>query len=238
MASATALVLVSHSAQLARGCAEVAQQMAPDVQIRAAGGTGDGGIGTSFDLVSDAVSELLGSGSGGVVLLTDLGSATMTAETVLDLLGDDRVALALGPFVEGAVAAAVQAQSGGDIAAVRAAVVDAAASMTPDPGDDTYTGNELGDIDELSTPGQEPAATATLRNTLGLHARPAATLARTAARFDATVVVNGVDATSVLALMGLGLPGGAQLELRATGPQARVAIDAITAQVEAGLGED
>ena len=46
------LILVSHSADLARGSAELARQMAPSVFISAAGGTDDGGIGTSFDAIS------------------------------------------------------------------------------------------------------------------------------------------------------------------------------------------
>ena len=56
-----------------------------------------------------------------VAILTDLGSATMTVEAVLDLLDEDEAAhvrLSDGPLVEGAVAAAVTAQVGGDLDAV------------------------------------------------------------------------------------------------------------------------
>lgn len=50
------IVLVSHSAKLAEGLAELAGQMAPDVRIRPAGGlAGDGGIGTDYDEVVAAV---------------------------------------------------------------------------------------------------------------------------------------------------------------------------------------
>ncbi|WP_418606060.1 dihydroxyacetone kinase phosphoryl donor subunit DhaM [Georgenia sp. SUBG003] len=108
----TALVIVSHSARLADGVVEVAAQMAPDVLLRAAGGTDDGGIGTSFDAVETAVTELLGTdGVAGVTVLTDLGSATMTAESVIESLADDdaaRVTLADGPLVEGAVDAGAE----------------------------------------------------------------------------------------------------------------------------------
>ena len=78
-----ALVIVSHSAQLAAGLVELASQMAKDVELRAAGGTDDGRIGTSFDKVNDAVTELRAAGHD-VAVLTDLGSATMTVESVLD----------------------------------------------------------------------------------------------------------------------------------------------------------
>lgn len=115
-----ALVIVSHSAQLAAGLVELASQMAKDVELRAAGGTDDGRIGTSFDKVNDAVTELRAAGHD-VAVLTDLGSATMTVESVLDLLDEDEAAhvrFADGPLVEGAVAAAVTAQVGGDLDAV------------------------------------------------------------------------------------------------------------------------
>ena len=77
-----ALVIVSHSVKLAEGVVELASQMARDVSLRAAGGTDDGRIGTSFDKVSDAVTELRQAGHD-VAILTDLGSATMTVESVL-----------------------------------------------------------------------------------------------------------------------------------------------------------
>ena len=65
------LVLVSHSAKLAEGLAELSTQMAADVTIRAAGGLEGGGIGTSYDLIEGAINEVLGQDLG-VVVLTDL----------------------------------------------------------------------------------------------------------------------------------------------------------------------
>lgn len=117
------LVIVSHSAQLADGVVELALQMAHDVQLRAAGGTDDGRIGTSFDKVSAAVTELRDAGLD-VAILTDLGSATMTVDAVLEFLDSEElehVKFSDGPLVEGAVAAAVTAQVGGDLDAVVAA---------------------------------------------------------------------------------------------------------------------
>ena len=120
-----ALVIVSHSEKLADGIVELAEQMARDVPLRAAGGTDDGRIGTSFDKVYDALIELR-QADHGVVILTDLGSATMTVESVLDFLDDDErehVRFADGPLVEGAVAAAVTAQVGGTLAEVAQAAL-------------------------------------------------------------------------------------------------------------------
>nr|BFF17904.1 hypothetical protein GCM10025730_14250 [Promicromonospora thailandica] len=51
MTARVALLLVSHSADLARGAAELAGQMAPDVLVRGVGGGPDGGLGTSLDAV-------------------------------------------------------------------------------------------------------------------------------------------------------------------------------------------
>ncbi|MFZ1412843.1 MAG: dihydroxyacetone kinase phosphoryl donor subunit DhaM [Micropruina sp.] len=112
-----ALVVVSHSVKLAEGVVELAAQMAREVTFRAAGGTEDGEIGTSFDKVFAAVEELLEAGHD-VAILTDLGSATMTVEAVLEMVDATRVRFADGPLVEGAVSAAVTAQVGGDLAAV------------------------------------------------------------------------------------------------------------------------
>lgn len=115
-----ALVIVSHSAKLAEGVVELASQMARDVQFRAAGGTDGGGIGTSFDAVYAAVEDLTGAGHE-VAILTDLGSADMTVDTVLEMVDTDVVRHCKGPLVEGAVAAAVTAQVGGDLDAVEQA---------------------------------------------------------------------------------------------------------------------
>ena len=121
--TAVALVIVSHSVQLAEGVVELAAQMARDVQLRAAGGTDDGRIGTSFDKVNDAVTELRAAGHD-VAILADLGSANMTVESVLDFLDAEEaehVRFCDGPLVEGAVAAAGTAQVGADLDAVVAA---------------------------------------------------------------------------------------------------------------------
>lgn len=266
MSRPTALLLVSHSAQLAAGVAEVAEQMAPDVLIRPAGGTEDGRIGTSYDLVDQAVSGLLEEGAQAVVLLTDLGSAALTAESVLELRDDARLQLADAPFVEGAVAAAVAAQGDGDGVAVRTAAEEAASMFAGDgaapagpqapPGAGAVAGGgQAGTAGPDSARGADgPAAgaegtaegageealqrTLVLRNELGLHARPAAQLARKMSELDARVWVNGVDAASVLALMGLGLTGGAEIQVEASGPQAAEAIAVLEADVEAGFGEE
>src|SRR5699024_6676342 len=243
MSRPTAVLLIAHSAQLAAGAAEVAAQMAPDVLVRAAGGTEDGRIGTSDDRVDQALSGLLDDAAEEIVLLTDLGSATLTAESVLEMREDDRLRLADGPFVEGAVAAAVAAQGGAKAGGVAGAAEHAADSFAGQeaPGQ-RDAGEQSEDTSQVAAGPALGADVVTrsleLRNSLGLHARPAAQLARKMDGFDATVRINGVDATSVLALMGLGLTGGARLQVEASGPEATDALDVLEADVEAGFGEE
>ncbi len=119
------IVLVSHSAALAAGTAEVAGQIGGgSVIIAPAGGTEDGGIGTSIERVREAL--LTAGSSAGVVILPDLGSSVLTVRA---LLGEEDfavpVAVADAPFVEGAVAATVAAAAGGDVKAVLQAAEEA-----------------------------------------------------------------------------------------------------------------
>ena len=108
--SRVGLVVVSHSAKLADGVVEVAAQMAPDVTVVAAGGLPGGGIGTDFDAVDAALDRA--EGGAGVVVLYDLGSARMIAETALEAREGAAATLVDAPLVEGAVAAAVTASAG------------------------------------------------------------------------------------------------------------------------------
>jgi PTS hybrid protein len=120
------IVLVSHSAALAEGTAELAGQIAGGtVTIATAGGTEDGRIGTSIDKVERALR--LADGGAGVVILPDLGSSVLTVRALLAEPEDlpDQVAVADAPFVEGAVAATVTAAAGGDVKAVLSAAEEA-----------------------------------------------------------------------------------------------------------------
>jgi len=113
------IVVVSHSAELARGVVELAGGMAAeDVPLAAAGGTASGGLGTDAGLIQDAIARA--DHGAGVLVLGDLGSAFLTARTVLEDAGGD-VRLVDAPLVEGAVAAAVIASTGAGLSAVIAA---------------------------------------------------------------------------------------------------------------------
>ncbi|MFD0477589.1 PTS-dependent dihydroxyacetone kinase phosphotransferase subunit DhaM [Nonomuraea thailandensis] len=90
-------MLVSHSAGLAAEAAALARGIAgEDAPVAAAGGTQDGGLGTSVDLIKAAVRSV---DSGlGVVIIPDLGSSVLTARLLEE---EGRVVVADVPFVEG-----------------------------------------------------------------------------------------------------------------------------------------
>ncbi|UWX97235.1 dihydroxyacetone kinase phosphoryl donor subunit DhaM [Arthrobacter zhaoxinii] len=238
------LVVVSHSAKLAEGVCELAAQMAADVSIAAAGGTDDGGIGTSLEKIMAGIAAT-DSGEG-TVLLTDLGSAVMTAESALEFLEPEqqqRVRMADAPLVEGTVAAAVAAQTGRNVADVAAAAESAGASYAPDGETPGKASGAAGDAGAPAPAEPEPAAgdTAsgawTLVNPMGLHARPAAVVAQLLADLDAEITINGVDGKSVMMLMTLGLRPGETLSATATGPDAARAVELLAEQVRNGFGE-
>lgn len=228
MAKPVALVLVSHSDLLARGVAEVAQQMAPDVLIIPAGGSDQGEIGTSFDKIDAAVNEAITAGA--VAILSDLGSATMTVENVLEFLGDDNAQWIDGPLVEGAVLAAVAAQGGGSLETVLNAVKEAATQWTY-AEDAAPAVNDGQPAETVAVSADGISAEVALVDPDGLHARPAALVARTVVGFDATVTINGADAKSVLSLMGLNAKCGDVVTVAATGADATAAVDAVVAEL-------
>ncbi len=108
------LVLVSHSAKIAEGTADLVRQMAGEVEIAAVGGDSEGGFGTDPERIQAAIEEL---GADEILLFMDLGSAVLSAETVLEMLSEEdraRVTLVDAPFVEGAFSAGVSASAGSD----------------------------------------------------------------------------------------------------------------------------
>ncbi|MET9603582.1 PTS fructose transporter subunit IIA [Streptomyces sp. NPDC006512] len=121
------IVLVSHSAQVAESVAELARGLAGGgtvAPVAPAGGTPDGGLGTSADLILAAAAAA--DRGAGVALLADLGSSVLTVKALLEdgeLPPGSRLVDA--PFVEGAVAAVVAASAGADLEAVVAVAGEA-----------------------------------------------------------------------------------------------------------------
>ncbi|MEW2414360.1 PTS fructose transporter subunit IIA [Streptomyces sp. NPDC046866] len=121
------IVLVSHSARVAESVAELAKGLAAGgavAPVAAAGGTEDGSLGTSAELIAAAVRQV--DRGAGVALIADLGSAVLTVKS---LLADEELPpgarLVDAPFLEGAVSAVVAASTGADLDAVAAAAEEA-----------------------------------------------------------------------------------------------------------------
>lgn len=227
------LVLVSHSAKLAEGLTELAAQMAADVTILPASGLEDGGIGTSFDLVEGAISHARGQGLS-VVVLTDLGSATMTVESVLEFLDEESVKFVDAPLVEATIAAATAAQQGDGIAAVVKAAEQAIEVFAPKQPANAASADEE---DPARNAGRY-SLTVTVADEAGLHARPASRIAELAAEAAGDVILScdgeSAEADSAMMLMSLGVSQGASVTISGDVSDKDV-IDRIATAIELGI---
>jgi phosphocarrier protein HPr len=74
-----------------------------------------------------------------------------------------------------------------------------------------------------------------ISNSKGLHARAAAKFCKTAAKFDAEIKVSRgpseVSGGSIMGLMMLAAGQGSTIEIRARGPEATIALEALCALV-------
>jgi phosphotransferase system HPr (HPr) family protein len=84
----------------------------------------------------------------------------------------------------------------------------------------------------------------TVLNPSGIHARPAATFVRAAAKFASKVTLEnldrgtaGVDAKSMIGVMTAGAKQGHRVRITADGPDEADAIAALEAAIDGGLGE-
>ncbi|WP_110590026.1 dihydroxyacetone kinase phosphoryl donor subunit DhaM [Microbacterium suaedae] len=231
------IVVVSHSAPLARAALDLALEMVPEdpPHVALAAGAGEGVTGTDATRVADAIESV--AGDDGVLVLMDLGSAVMSAEMALEFVDPGcEVRLSPAPLVEGLVAV----------------VVSAAGGATLDDADREARGALAAKEDQLgvAAPVSDAPARAstepirlTLTNDVGLHARPAGLVVRALKGLDAVVRIgtdehDSVDARSVMGLMSLGASHGDVISVTAEGPDAERALDALRALVDDGFGED
>jgi phosphocarrier protein FPr len=227
------IVVVSHSEALAEGVVAVAREMGgADLALEAAGGTEEPGVlGTDAERVRAAIERAMS--PDGVLVLMDLGSALMSAEFAVELLGDadGPVVLSEAPLVEGAVAAAAAASGGASLDEVAAEARGALAMKT----------GQLAPAEPAPT--ADVQASLQVRNAIGLHARPAARFVETARGFDADVRVakapdgQPVKATSLTNVVALTARFGDTLLVSASGPQAHEAVAALQALSDDGFGD-
>lgn len=260
------LVVVSHSRALAAGVAELVGGVSDtEIPIAYAGGTGDehGELGTDAMDIMEAIQAV--DNPQGTVVLMDLGSAILSAETAVEFLTDTLqgpVRLIPAPLVEGAVSAAVQIGLGSAIDLVAA---EAQSSLAPKEeqlggGGDPSEGAPPGADDHgRATPGAEsrpgaadtdsgaPVARGTfsVRTLHGLHARPAAQLARTVGGFSSDALIRRADdererwvnARSLNRIATLQLRRGDQFELWAQGADATQLVEEVERLVAENFGE-
>jgi dihydroxyacetone kinase phosphotransfer subunit len=122
MTGRVALVIVSHSAEVARGTVEMVRQMVgQEVSIAHSGGNSAGGLGTDVASILAAIKSVWS--PKGVAILVDLGGAETNSEMAIEMLPEswrDKVVICNAPIVEGAVMAATEAAGGGSLEQVRA----------------------------------------------------------------------------------------------------------------------
>ncbi|MGE0027459.1 MAG: phosphoenolpyruvate--protein phosphotransferase [Thermoleophilia bacterium] len=237
------IVVVSHSAALAEGVVALARGMAgDDVPIEAAGGIDEpGALGTDAVKVMAAIEA---AGADGALVLMDLGSAVLSAETALDFLDDDtraRVLLCEAPLVEGAVAAAAAARAGASLEEAAAEARNGLAGKVAHLGGAAPAAAPAAAADDDG--GGWESAEATVAGAHGLHARPAAAVVRAAADAEAEVRIRNLStgagpapARSLTALGVLGAREGHRVRVEARGPGAAETAAAIAALI--GTDED
>ncbi len=252
------IVLVSHSAELAAAVKALAEQQTQGrAAIAAVGGTGnpDQPFGTDAMAILEAIRSV--ESPDGVLVLMDLGSALMSTEMAIEFMdepGRPPVRMSRAPFVEGAMAAAVQASIGMDLDAVEHEAAGALApkiaalSGAPAPAGVSPTGAGQ------PLPPEPPAGTeqlaggamgtVTLVNPAGLHFGPAVQFVQAASAHQATISVRNVttgagpaDARRFNQVLGLGAEQGHQLEIEAQGADADAALASLLALARSGFGE-
>jgi dihydroxyacetone kinase phosphotransfer subunit len=115
------IVIVSHSADVARGTAMMVEQMVGhEVPLGWCGGDPDGGLGTNVEAIMAAIDKAWS--EKGVAILVDLGGAETNSEMAIEMMPEarrGRVVVCNAPVVEGAVMAATEAASGATLDVVR-----------------------------------------------------------------------------------------------------------------------
>src|ERR1043166_192076 len=240
------IVIVSHSAKLAEGVVELARNMGgADLSIQGAGGLNAdaAALGTDPLFILNAIENVYS--EDGVLVLMDLGSAILSAEMALDMLPEEKrghVILCEAPIVEGAVAAAVQARIGSSIQQV---IAETRGALLPKATHLNTVVPETSPSQMSASDENRVAIQLTVKNALGLHARPAARFVQTAGKFSQESILVGnltlkkepVNAKSINNVITLGVRQGHLIEVTVSGPNARGALDAIKALADNNFGD-
>src|ERR1700736_4755327 len=189
------LVLVSHSRSLAEAAVDLIRRTAgSNLSIVCTGGVGDHReeLGTDAIEIQQAIASVYS--QDGVLVLMDMGSAILSAETAKDFLDpeqQEKIRLTSAPLVEGGIAAAVQAQLGSPLDEVARAARE---SLLPkqEQVQDTVATNEAAGVPANAE--GKPFIELTIENEHGLHLRPAATLIKALHAASGSVLVENRSA--------------------------------------------
>ncbi|AWS96680.1 MULTISPECIES: dihydroxyacetone kinase phosphoryl donor subunit DhaM [Citrobacter] len=183
------LVIVSHSAQLGEGVGALARQMlmGDGCKLAIAAGIDDpeNPIGTDPIKVMEAIESVADTDH--VLVMMDIGSALLSAETALELLAPDiaaKVRLCAAPLVEGTLAATVSAAAGADIDQVIRDAMHALDAKCEQLGLPSPSAAKSASA-ELSPDTDARSIAIVVKNPNGIHVRPASRLVSTLSGFNA-----------------------------------------------------
>lgn len=183
------LVIVSHSAQLGEGVGALARQMlmGDGCKLAIAAGIDDpeNPIGTDPIKVMEAIESVADTDH--VLVMMDIGSALLSAETALELLDPDiaaKVRLCAAPLVEGTLAATVSAAAGADIEQVIRDAMHALDAKCEQLGLPSPSAAKSASA-ELSPDTDARSIAIVVKNPNGIHVRPASRLVSTLSGFNA-----------------------------------------------------
>jgi len=247
------LVLVSHSRKLAESVKELVLQMTtPHFPVAVASGAGEdhNQMGTDAVHIADVIKTMRG--LTGVLVLMDLGSAVLSAQTAIELIDSPfhtPILLCAAPLVEGAIAAAVQANAGGTLEEVaREAQRGLMAKQQQLQSESANVSPAVVSTNETQRPAAASGETAelvlTVENEHGLHARPAAIFVQTVSRFTSSVEVSNLTsgrgpapARSLTSIALLQVRKGDRIRVTASGTDRDAALRAIRELATNGFGE-
>lgn len=240
------LVIVSHSARLGEGVGELAQQMlmGGSCKIAIAAGIDDpqNPIGTDPIKVMEAIESV--SDADHVLVMMDIGSALLSAETALELLDPAiaaKVRLCAAPLVEGTLAATVSAASGADIDKVIADAMNALEAKREQLGLPSFTPEPHVTPAFSAQDAEAKSVSVVIKNHNGLHVRPASRLVATLSAFNADLLLekNGkcVTPDSLNQIALLQVRCNDTVRLLASGEQADEALSAFRQLAAGNFGE-
>ena len=239
------LVLVSHSRPVAEAVADLVRRATnSDLRLSFSGGVGEerAELGTDAIDIQEAIGTVFS--EDGVLVLMDMGSAILSAETAKEFLSPEqqkKVRLTSAPLVEGGIAAAVQAQLGASIDEVAKAALQ---SLLPkqDQVQDVSPAAEA--VHAGPAPRVSETLDVTIQNAHGLHLRPAANLIKTLSRFPGEVFVENrsanrgpVLARSLVDVARLQIRQGDSVRFSISAPDPKPVIDSIQALIDSHFGE-